>query len=216
MTKNTKKSGFTLVELLIATAIFASVMVLALSTFTWSANYYSKISEMRKVTGDGRSVIFEMTNEIRLANGSLSNGSIGEITFMKCVQQRANTDCAVQADAEDINGIRILNQDQNNSLVYYSSRNANGDFTTRRAELDFDVPVLNIANDKFNIIHDSNRTSLELYISGKTFSKKSRTAQPYVNLGVHSKSKDFDALDQTRRYKFDFNTVVETRDYDIL
>jgi len=74
-TKNYKlktTQGFTLLELLIATTIFAIVMMMALGAITDSANYLAKLKAMRVSSEESRRIADILSEDIKKANTELS------------------------------------------------------------------------------------------------------------------------------------------------
>jgi len=70
---NIKKSkAFTLLELLIATTIFAIVMMMALGAITDSANYLAKLKAMRVSSEESRRIADILGEDIKKANTELS------------------------------------------------------------------------------------------------------------------------------------------------
>lgn len=101
MKRNFKQKGFTLIEILVATAIFATVMIIVVATFSWTAGYNNRLKETRRVGQEVRNSMDQLTRDIRMANGSgsVTNGStsypVGELTFLLCSQatSSANSTC---------------------------------------------------------------------------------------------------------------------------
>ena len=75
--KNKISEGFTLIEILIATAIFAMIMVITAATFSWAVAYNGKLREMRATSRSGMLIAEDISSETRLANGSIANSRYG-------------------------------------------------------------------------------------------------------------------------------------------
>lgn len=92
-------------ELLIASTIFAMIMIIVVATFSWASGYNNKLLQTRKVTKNGQLVLEELTNQVRLANGTvkfqiLSTDEIkaaGPFVIMTCTNNN-NSSCLVGSD----------------------------------------------------------------------------------------------------------------------
>jgi prepilin-type N-terminal cleavage/methylation domain-containing protein len=76
-----KKKAFTLLEILIASSIFAITLIIAMSTISWASTYNNRLAEMRKVSLTGRKLIEMISDDIRRANGSVTVKGLGD-TFV--------------------------------------------------------------------------------------------------------------------------------------
>lgn len=225
------KKGFTLIELLIATTIFATVMVMALVTFSWAANYNSILREIRVTSGDGKYIMAEIVKDVRLANGyrTLVGEQRGEISLVSCTGWHESANCNrfidYSATTHEINdnpdeyhatcdgdqcwnGILILQGEK--MVAYYTLRSAldSDNYIFRRA-------TGTRANNLSAVtINDENATSVKVDFYGKLAKKEARTYQPYLIVEVNSKSKNYDSLPHSSRYKFQLETLIETRDYN--
>ncbi len=137
-----KKIGFTLIEVLLASAIFAIVLILATGTFGWAASYNNKLREIRRVSEDSRSAMNELSTNIRLANGAatfsiLDSGTkyaIGELTLLRCTGA-GNATCGLASrsqtepigngfreplkfDIDNSDSILLLQKDQGKAILY--------------------------------------------------------------------------------------------------
>lgn len=87
------KPGFTLLEMLIAVTIFSGIVILALASFARSISSSAKVSVQREKTEAVRSVVDQISNDLRYAykgNVSISGGA-SPFTISNGVYQR-NTD----------------------------------------------------------------------------------------------------------------------------
>ena len=146
-----RKQGYTLIELLIASTIFAMIMVIVVATFSWTAGYNSKLKQTRRVAQSSRLVAKEISDAIRLANGSVkvSEGEEGvspayymsEIGFLSCrgsniatcgflhykdrepVRYKISGYDIISAPIDDVsNAILILQQDQKKIIMYHTQQ----------------------------------------------------------------------------------------------
>jgi prepilin-type N-terminal cleavage/methylation domain-containing protein len=65
------KSGFTLVELMIATSIFSVVMIISTYTFIQISRYYTKGLNMVRTQDLARNVVDEIASQIKMSNTSV-------------------------------------------------------------------------------------------------------------------------------------------------
>lgn len=66
---NSKSRGFTLLEVLVATSIFAMIMLITTGTIAQSSTYRSKLAAMRQVNEETRKLADQITRDVREANG---------------------------------------------------------------------------------------------------------------------------------------------------
>lgn len=125
------KKAFTLIEILIATAIFALVMIIVVAIFSWAAGYNNRLKETRRVGQEVRTAMDDLTKNIRLANGSgkltlsstLIDQSIGEITFLRCsgTVNSLNSSCVTRMGSVTpfryMNNITATNTDPTGSAI---------------------------------------------------------------------------------------------------
>lgn len=252
-----QKKGFTLVELLVASTIFAIVMMLALATFAWAANYNTKLKQIRYVTGDGKRIISEISKDIRLANGSANFGSsdnLGEVTLVKCdtVSATSKVNCVKMAyniidiPADELgdtpdhqtcgtdpgdptanpcwNGIMLFNRDRNELIIYYSAKESSvsTNYLTKKRVLSVNpfVPtaanITGIPSSDFMTMNDENKTSVKVDFYGKLAEKNGRKFQPYLRVEVNSRTKNSVDIEAKSKFEFQFETLIETRDYSTI
>lgn len=244
MKLNQQQKGFTLIELLIATSIFATVMVLALATFSWAASYNTKLKEIRNVTNDGKYIISEIAKDVRLANGSATGGAEGEVSFVKCVNGIVagaikctkipyGTDTIEQSlddqdgggnylydhptcrGADCWNGLYILQKSQNKAIIYYTDQDGKNYKLKKADGLDLSTDIAHLITNNFKTMNQDSKVSVKVDFYGKTGSK-SRKFQPFFSIEVNSRSWNFDDLESRSRFDFQFETEVETRDYNLI
>lgn len=64
------RKAFTLLEVLIATTIFAVIMLIATGTVAQSSSYRSKLATLRQVNEETRRIADQITRDVRLANST--------------------------------------------------------------------------------------------------------------------------------------------------
>ena len=70
MKNNFKQKGFTLLEVLIASAIFASMLVMATGIIAQTSNYQGRLKAMRETSEETRRLADMITRDVRSANKS--------------------------------------------------------------------------------------------------------------------------------------------------
>ena len=68
-TLQNRSAGFTLLEVLIASSIFAMIMILVVGVIAQTSSYQSKINSMRSVSEETRRLADQITRDVRAANG---------------------------------------------------------------------------------------------------------------------------------------------------
>lgn len=244
MNKIIRKQGFTLIEILIATAIFATVMIIVVATFSWAAGYNNRLKETRRVGQEVRSAMDQITSNIRLANGSgkVAIGSttydIGEITLMLCTTSsnssctivyqnqagRYKSDLAATTDPEATNpisnAILILKANSKEAILYRSALVSNNNYKFTAATKG---NISNFNNLSLTGDFPANSTasiqpvemSMQVYFGGYCGKKLTRTQQPYAEIYMIGKTLNYDKLQPIARSRFHLKTTIETRDYDI-
>lgn len=232
------KIGFTLIEILVAAAIFAMMMVIVVGTFSWAANYNSKLHEVRRVSQNGRAAGSDIETNIRLANGAPSN--FGEIMLYYC-SSPALTSCKVVGSAAPIrykdpwdpsnlaptafqsNALLIFQKDQNKAIFYRTDlvSGSKVNFRLTKQEIDFTdwsgTFALNTAfkgsTDVADGFNDAD-VSVAVYFGGYGPDKTSRYEQPFVEFYLLSQTLDYDKSSVNLRSKFILKTSAESRDYN--
>lgn len=121
-----KQKGFTLLEVLIASALFAMVMVMTTGTIASSSSYQSKLKAMRETGEESRRLADMLTNDIRSAsqpvtftiNSTTYNFKNG-LAFLKWNGVwNSRYDAAPSVAANDANVLIIATKD---SYIIYST-----------------------------------------------------------------------------------------------
>lgn len=223
------KKGFTLLELLIATSIFAIVMLLTTATFTWASSYNSKLGEYRKTSLASKKAIEMISKDIRTANGKgiiTINGlslEIGQLTLLECDNKSSNycSNAIVHNDyVESENkkhALLILQKDRNKIIIYRTVKNgSNYDFY--RFEKSFDpTSSINITETIVNtkIWQKINHNiGMEITFWGYSGNKTVLKQQPYIFIGIIAQSQNYNALKAPFRAKIELQTAVTSRDYN--
>lgn len=77
--KNNMTRGFTLIELIVASGIFAILTLIAFSTLTQSEAIEARTQVVRRVGQTNRFTLETIAREVQLANGAVQKNEIGEL-----------------------------------------------------------------------------------------------------------------------------------------
>ena len=114
--KNKKYSGFTLIEILIGTLIFASVMVMTTGAVGQSVGYQSKVRAIRQTSTESRRLAEMISRDVREARGDFTV---------------AYTDSTGPHKAEYDSGLALFNCTENSCSVLTESTNgSNASYNT--------------------------------------------------------------------------------------
>lgn len=209
-----KSKGFTLVEILVATTIFALVMIITTGVVGQSASFSSKLHAQRQVQEDVGRIVDMITKDIRSANNV---GQIGGFEFK--------------------NGLAILSCNSDNSVC-------GPIFNTEPSGMDLEDPETNLVlvifmnqktkvyqlnkNEKriyygegFNYLDAlKNKSSISkldydyiLKLGGFTPSDQNVDQMSYVTFEITAKSKNYDALEANQKAEFTICSTVTSRHY---
>lgn len=241
--KPSKSEAFTLIEILIATAIFATVMIIVVATFTWAVGYNSRLRETRRVGQEARGAMGQLTRDIRLANGSgkVTIGStttdIGEITLFLCgttsnsscvpvfqdVAGRYKNDLTATTDPSGTpilsDAVLILKQNTNEAVLYRSIKTSGNNY---KLTMTVKTDITNFNNLNISTSFPSSAItnlqpdgmSMQVYFGGYCGTKLSRKQQPYAEIYMIGQTYDYDKLQPNARSKFHLRTTIESRDYN--
>jgi prepilin-type N-terminal cleavage/methylation domain-containing protein len=86
--KTNKSNGFTVVELMIATAIFSVIMLIGLYTFIRIGRYYTRAISIIRTQDATRNIEMDIANQLQLTSGSYSTTTSGS-SMVKCIGNKA-------------------------------------------------------------------------------------------------------------------------------
>ncbi|OQB05260.1 MAG: hypothetical protein BWY19_01111 [bacterium ADurb.Bin212] len=235
------RKGFTLLELLIASSIFAIVMLITTATFTWASSYNNKLGEMRKTSLTARKIMEMLSQDIRMANGDIklirggAPGSpwiSGEVVVLRCSAPSIsscvpNTSFQNNADVvfnQNNNALLIAQKDREKVVLY---RLNNGSFSRSEVKYlsSYDLAHTGLplrggvpwsdAGATSNI--NSTGTDVEVQFAGYTPKVESATRkqQPFVKIRLVAQSENYDDLAPAFRSRIELQTSVTTRFYNI-
>ncbi|MDP2337873.1 MAG: prepilin-type N-terminal cleavage/methylation domain-containing protein [Bacteroidota bacterium] len=231
------KKAFTLIEILVASTIFAAVMIIVSATVSQGGSYYSKIKTQREASEETRKLADLISRDIRAANSNYSvfitggpiafnfknglailtcTGSAGPCT-PKTIYSPALQDPFNDSGKPNVLVVAISN---GNFRVYVSWTVLN---RTALYYKKFDsAPTIDqivaIPNEAVNQI--SNRdNNTKVNFGGFCPDDDSNTAdpnprQPYVQFFITAKTKDFDLLPVQSRARAEIRSMVTSRSYN--
>ncbi len=238
------KKGFTLLEILIASTIFAMVMLFAVGAFGMGSNYSGKMKEMRKVNEGSRRLADMITSDIRSANApgeityagadpmnpvvlSFKNG----IALAICNQNKCDPDQNVSPTNTNIvsssnnlsNAIIIFNKDRVKVYCAHKSTSSNR-FKLYYKELSAGPIDLTDPSTIFpdnNVINKSisdNDTEIKLFFNGFAPDDIHANLQPYINFFIEirtaSDSLLFDQMPVYKRHSTEIKSTVTSRSFN--
>ena len=221
----TRKKAFTLMEILISTAIFATVMVMAVGIFGQSSSYRGKITTMRAVSEDSKRLADMITRDIRTASVSVDvtagNPTVkktfkGGVALLQC-----DTTCdfaypysySVEAFSGLANMLIIVNKDsyivyvQSGAFLYRSSTQY-----TAPPSIDM-LAAYNSTTAPANVISSSD---LDTPVSFAGYAPDSTSVilqQPYIQFDIISKTKNYDTLAPNARAQMEIRSSVTARSF---
>ena len=191
-TKNYKLKtthAFTLLELLIATTIFAIVMMMALGAITDSANYLAKLKAMRVSSEESRRIADILSEDIKKANTELSvtysDGTSHPDTLYKsgialfscdsaakCTPRHSELASISTSDSDKnefkANTLVLAERDNSGNLIYkvYHNDSVSTDkmlyYTEVKGETNLDLTIPDNIKKTGNEISGGNVTELDL------------------------------------------------------
>lgn len=229
--KYSDKKGFTLIEILIASVIFAMIMIMATGVFSLTSSYNSKIHETRAVLDDARSTASSISDDVRLANGE-TKVKIGTTapTIVKdlfLISTKPDTGIPQSFGPEIVTdspygsnayyGLGIV-QRSKNKIILYRPRFTNSNYQFYREEViltdaAWDAGIVINGSPDPNYKLNSDGISMEVRLEGYT-KIQDRTQQPYIKFKILAATEYFDTSPVTYRSKIEIQSTVESRDYN--
>lgn len=198
-----KSSAFTLIEILIASAIFVTVTVITTSIATSSVGYEARLSANRDAFEDSRKLSDILTRDVRevksstftLAGNTYSSG----VALFNC-----STACTAVASslpssfADSPVANTLVLQSNGIYKIYHTKINVlNGELYFSTTSTLSDLPLYltgTLTADSKNIISNIKCDTVVDFSGFIPSSGSTIKQQPYVNFRVQSKTKDYDSL----------------------
>ncbi|MEK7096352.1 MAG: type II secretion system protein [Patescibacteria group bacterium] len=236
MIKQTDKKGFTLIEILIATTIFATVMLIAVAIISSSVDYRTKLRELRRTSEDTTKIADIITQDIREAKGNTKGVTVAGSVFTKGVVTLLCDpgSCTLENDGSaNIKAANTLITFSENSysittgfegIAYYKKENvalagvstAAGVLALWRNTVGFNQTSsrtqLNIINQNGDV-QDFETTIAFNGFAGSTGFETSKYQQHFIRFLVYSETKDYDQKLPGGRAKAQIKSSVALRNY---
>ncbi|MFA7244431.1 MAG: prepilin-type N-terminal cleavage/methylation domain-containing protein [Patescibacteria group bacterium] len=239
---NSHKKGFTLIEILIASTIFAIIMIMATAVFSMTSSYNAKIRETRNSLSEARGTMMKISDDVRLSNGSvkITAGTTADVlvrdVFLVQTDQSGsfsttsgnivrpggtNPDETINYNSNNYYSLGVLKKTDSKIILYRTLVTASGDHDLYRREYTISDEVssnewkgtINLnTNQNFREEIVNNEVSLNARFWG--FMASSGIQQPFVRIGIFAQSKDYDNLLPNYRAQAEIKTSVESRDYN--
>jgi len=236
------RKGFTLLEVLIASALFAMVMLLTTGTIASSSSYQGKLKAMREANEETRRMAGLVTEDVRSANSSLTitalvsgvstqrkfknglallNCNAATCTFANNALPSGNINdgTPLPASGSTVNANTLIISTKDKIKVYVSS-------TDNKTIYYASLPVSSISSANIiairvstNIINSvSGGASInEMAINFGGYCPDDGSAnhfQPYVQFFITSRTMDFDNLSKNQRALAQIKSTVTSRSYN--
>lgn len=231
----TKHRAFTLMEVLIATGIFAAVMVITVGILGQSSSFRGKIKATRETTSETRKIADMITRDVRSANksfvaplGSPDTGSHKDGILIGLVYSSAGNSMYIprygSAAIDYSSGANLLMLANSNEYIIYYKRVINGqgylfrktylssaDLTTS-FEDDFLCSPTDLAcfvGNKENAISNKN-LNVVLDLAGFAPDDRSANQQLFVKFRITAETL---ATDPNNHYKSEIESTVTSRSF---
>ncbi|MDO8443914.1 MAG: prepilin-type N-terminal cleavage/methylation domain-containing protein [bacterium] len=235
------KNGFTLLEVLIATSIFAVVMVMTTGVIAQSTSYQTKTKALRDASEETGRISDAIARDLKTASGSLNvtdatygvrdykNGLVLLDTDGKLVSLTPSNTSVSLTSASFLGSALIINT-ENYVRFYVSRSNVIYAKTYTKTDAFFanwwvadgylqiksntGAGILDAITIPANKISSSD-SETEAGFSGYTATTLPTAAkiQSYVTYFVHARTKDFDTLAPTNRSEAYVRSMVTMRNY---
>ena len=218
---NTNKSGYTLVEILVATTIFVAVVGIGVATFNAASGFQSKTQAIQETNQAVRFVIEKISRDVRSADGlqqinPVVGAPIKVFGFALLNDQnelRTDTTTSVSRLVVIKKG-QGINCDKYNQVILYSVDNHK--ITQDMHYTDPLIPGLADVNNTActgGVSSDllGNRTDLQELIFSGLDPIQTIKQEPYLKIELNVRSLDYDSADSNERAAVDLQTTVVPR-----
>lgn len=227
----TGRKGFTLIEILIATAIFATVMVIAVATISSSMDYRNKLKEIRTTSEEVQRIADMITRDVRETRGDMDKITFDNtpanaktdykkgIILLKCNWGPSNYCQNIADSAIADSGADTMILFSKNSLSIYAVKEGKlyylKNSTPTPDTILYDNPSDLISNDSYIISDSSNYINLDF--GGYAPKASTVLLQPYLSFKIKSKTGpnagDYDTLPSGMRGRAEIDSSVTMRNY---
>lgn len=229
ISSQSRLKAFTLLEILVASSIFAIVMVLAVGIIGQVSIYQGKLKAIQNVSKESRKLANQITEDVRSANSPITVTSVNSevsdenkfkngLALYNCLN--TNSCSAVNHDSPYYNGFLsgtannanvLIAANDKNYKIYWSSSDgqlyyAKNNYTTTIALSE----ILSEISDK-NIATNFVSINLAGFCPNDGASS---TFQPYVDFYITVKTKNYDTLSRNQRYQTNIRSMATSRSYN--
>ncbi|MCX6738201.1 MAG: prepilin-type N-terminal cleavage/methylation domain-containing protein [Candidatus Parcubacteria bacterium] len=148
--KNDKKKGFTLVEIMVVTAIFSILIITISSIFIASLKAERSILASKKVLGELSYAVEYMTRSLRMAEKDTSG---------TCIPNGSNYQITARG------GIKFINALKSNACQEFFINNAKIKYATGTEELELTSSAVNILKLNFEIANETESDNLQPFVT---------------------------------------------------
>lgn len=217
MTKSYPKKlkGFTLLEILIGTAIFATVMVITTGVVSNSAGFQTKLRTIREISNEGQQIADQISQSVRETNGDFS---LGNLTYQQGI---ALYNCSSGSAVPIISTVLLTDAVKPDTLVTFSKNKGKYQIYGFRD----DKIVYEETNGFTNVCDEV--TSMMSSVSGSVISNSNYSyslsfagfapdstvtdQKAYLTFNILVSSKNYDALLPNERAKIEIKSSVVSR-----
>lgn len=224
----TKRKAFTLMEILIASSIFAVVLVMATAVLGQSSTYQTKLSETRKTSREVQSIADMITRDVRSTNGdtlqfvnatyAFKNGifmfKFSTSGFAPRYHDIPGTDPAVYdanvlvLDMKTEYAVYFNTIDQ--KTICYGKTPKTGDWHDL-----FDyLQTIKTCTASSSTVISSATSDVSLKFGGFAPNNVHLNQQPYVMFDIVSKTKNYGSLPVNSRATAELRSTVTSRSYN--
>lgn len=234
MNKKNTKRAFTLIEILVASSIFAVVLILVTATVAETSTYRKKLTEMRTTLQASRTLADQITTDVRSANGAIKitdednvsrdykNGlallkyDSGALSFIDDYSTRIVDDGKALSDPVNKNivaNVLVLSSSESVKVylaasdtykIYYKSFPASAALTA--------VDITGIVEEA-NVISPSS-TETFVHFGGYSGDDTDIKMQSYVSFFIYSRTKNYTTVDPRRRAEARIRSSITSRSYN--
>lgn len=223
------KSAFTLIEILIASAIFATIMVMTAGIISQSSTYQEKIKAMRETADDTRKLADAITGNVRSAKGETTvrfenNDYSSGVIMLFCDTKVCKAVNNTTAESGAANTLVTFSKDSYKVIYAFGDPNVNARVyalsSAAGATPAVSIPgLLNNAAGFVSTMTAADKLTTRsgyassLVLNGFAPFDGKWNSQPYVKFTLVSKTPNYDSAPVTRRAIITLQSSVALRNY---
>lgn len=228
--KRKTKKAFSLIELLVATTIFAMALVIAFGAFTLTLGNQSFVQANADVNSEGDRIARQLSDDIINANGvgaatvrSTTYNNIKSLIFLNNdgyiigsgIGGYGNGICYYreQASCDRTANALILYYKNPNKVKVYFWNQLTGNLWSKTFD-GASISIANLSDFRSSITDKVNSDKVEVNrftLTGATCSSALCNQQPFAGIDLEVRTKGYDSKPPAKRAKFIIQTRVESR-----